>query len=127
MKITAKSGININHRKENNFYGAYSIIVNDNGELNEILSCRVYGTNAMNYSCVWLHDRKNNIYASGSGKAGGYGYHRESAAVAEALNKAGIELDNDISGRGDSAIESALTAIAKHLGYTQYLIHKAHA
>ena len=56
------------------------------------------------------------------GKAGGYGYHKESAAIAEAIESAGIALDTDISGVGNSAILDALTAIANALGFERVLI-----
>jgi hypothetical protein len=120
------------HRKENNFLESYSIIVKGKThqgkqELQEIASLRIYGTNAMNYACLWINDRGNNTYCNGSGSAGGYGYHRPSAAAAEALKTAGIKLSEDIDGRGDSAIIDALTAIAKKQGYKTFLIHKAHA
>lgn len=63
-----------------------------------------------------------------SGVAKGYGYHKPSAALADACCKAGIELSEDISGRGDDAMEQALRAIAdaSTTGITSWHVCKAH-
>lgn len=49
---------------------------------------------------------------SSTGRAGGYGYDKFSAAVSYALNKIGVK--NDVDGRGDSSVKSLLG----HLGYS---------
>lgn len=83
------------------------------------------------YASIWVHDAKSNIYTSGKGSAGGWGYHKESAAAAEAISSAGIELwgspyagrEGDmkkrahIGGCGEQSVEEALRAIVKALGY----------
>lgn len=43
------------------------------------------------YCCVWIHGSGQRYY-SGKGQAGGWGYHKYSAAFASALTSAGIEL-----------------------------------
>ena len=48
------------------------------------------------------------------GNAGGFGYDKASAAFADALHRAGIKTEKDISGRGDSAVRDYLES----LGYT---------
>lgn len=53
---------------------------------------------------------------SGSGKAGGYGYNRMSAAVSDAIKEAGFKLDKDIAGVGESAVKEALLAISVEMG-----------
>lgn len=71
---------------------------------------------------VWGTD----VYTSGHGKAGGYGYHKQSAALMEAIRSAGITLTGDeyggdgpgdgsgsIAGRGTGPMEAALIAIAR--------------
>lgn len=70
------------------------------------------------YCTVWLGQN------SGTGKAGGYGYHKESAAFGDALGSAGVtltragrEANHEIHGVGDSAIRSALEAIMRELGW----------
>lgn len=81
------------------------------------------------YANLWI--RGKNFYTSGSGSAGGYGYHKESAAVQGAITSAGVTLhgspyggerDNNktqtyIDGVGDSAIDQALLAITRALGF----------
>jgi hypothetical protein len=97
------------HRKENNFMYSYIGIVVIKKAVKQAVDLRIYGTNSRNYCCLWLNNGKQ--WAAGSAFAGGYGYHRPSAAAAEALKKAGVTLSEDIDGRGDSAIESALFAL----------------
>ena len=72
------------------------------------------------YASIWI--QSSGIYTSGKGKAGGYGYHKESAAIGDAIKSAGIELSKDIEGLGDGAIEEALKAIALSLGFPNVLI-----
>jgi hypothetical protein len=73
----------------------------------------VYATIRLSY--------KNEIL-SGSGSAGGGGYCKTSASVAEAFESAGIILEKDIRGRGEDAVRGALEAIAKHYGFKRFLI-----
>ena len=129
----AKNGLNINHRKESKFSKEFTVLVNGRNYdgkpcLHELIQLRIYWTDSRAYACIWIHGGKNKFYASGSGFAGGYGYHKESAATEEALTSAGIVIDyrDSISGRGESAMESALMAIARKLGYRKAHICKAH-
>lgn len=69
------------------------------------------------YASVWVNDSKNYDSTSGHGKAGGGGYHKASAAIGYAIDNAGIKLSQDICGRGDSAIEDVLFAIAAAQGH----------
>lgn len=67
-------------------------------------------------------------YASGSGKAGGGGYHKESAAMQEALNVAGFTFAEPFDGCGDGAMTDALNAIAHRMGLrSRFVIVRAHA
>ena len=66
---------------------------------------------------VWI----DNKYA-GHGRANGYGYHKPSAALSAALTSAGIEMDTDIDGRGDSIMKDALKAICDELGYNDVYV-----
>jgi len=63
------------------------------GEIKELAVTRFYMSRSSNasvvYCCLWLH---GNNGASGKGNAGGWGYHKESAALQEAITSAGIEL-----------------------------------
>ena len=83
------------------------------GRIPEVVTLRLYGTGSKNYAAIWIHGQPED--RRGTGQAGGYGYHRPSAAAAEAIKNAGIELDTDIAGVGESAIREAVMAIAKAL------------
>lgn len=124
--ITFQNSFNTSHRKENHFLQEFAAFVNTKEGLRNCATVRVYGTNAKNYACLWYNDSRR--WASGTGSAGGYGYHRPSAAVAEAFENSGVKLLNDISGRGDEAIREALEALAKKLyPRRKTFIHVAHA
>ncbi len=114
-KFEPTEAININHRKEKHYMESLLGVVVDDGQLKEVVDLRVYGTNAMNYVCVWINDSKHNIHATGSGSAGGYGYHRPSAAASEAFAKAGVEFTDELAGRGDTIMESAVEAVVRKL------------
>lgn len=94
------------------------------------------------YANLWVSGSKE---TSGHGRAGGYGYHKISAAIADAITCAGIELYGSpyadkgvvmrqatssgklepedlkkrcsIHGVGDRAVNDALMAIAEAAGY----------
>ena len=72
------------------------------------------------YASIWINSP--GYHSSGKGKASGYGYHKESAAIAAAIESAGITLDQSIEGIGNTAIEDALKAIAAALGFSDVLI-----
>lgn len=102
----------------------------------EIIDCRVWmgrSTSAsVVYASVWIRDKAKARWYSGYGKAGGYGYHKESAAIAHAIDSAGVEFYGSayaqseevdysercyIAGVGQSAMDQAFFAIASALGY----------
>jgi hypothetical protein len=125
ISITPKDGINAkSHRKENRGFNAeYSLITKD---FKNPITLRTYWTGgATHYACLWINTDK--IHCSGSGSAGGGGYDKESAAIAEAIQTAGITLSGNIGGRGQSAIYDAITAIAHELEIFDFYIHKANA
>ncbi len=55
----------------------------------------------------------------GFGRAGGYGYCKASAALQDAIDKAGIALSERIDGRGEDAMRRALLAIAAAAGWNR--------
>lgn len=120
-KITPREGNAGKYRKESGFLGAYILLTPPDADapFEPIAQCaaeiRIYGTQARNYAAAWIHAK--GVYACGGGMAGGYGYHRSSAAVASALKDAGVNLSQPIGGVGESAIEGALYAIGVALGY----------
>lgn len=120
-KITKEVNENItpSHRRENGFSEGYKVITRD---FDEIVDCRIYWGSTRCYAVIWVHHKGTVV--SGSGFAGGGGYHKQSAAVSDAISSAGIELSEAISGRGTRAMEDALTAIGKSFGYRKLkLVH----
>lgn len=115
---------------------------NKRGELAVVTEARFYmgrSRSASNVYCsLWVHC--GDVDVSGTGTAGGYGYHKESAALQSAITSAGIELYGDcyardgedqdlekrayIGGVGSEAMRSALLAIARAAGAdcSEYLI-----
>jgi hypothetical protein len=125
---SAKTKFTIGHRKEGKcFFDQYSILIPskyDSSESHAVIDLRLYGTGNKNFACIWIN--YNDTNTSGTGSAGGYGYHRPSAAAAEAISNAGITLSKSISGVGDTAIREALKAIAAALGIENGILHHAH-
>ncbi len=117
-----ENGKNYGDKKE--LISTWNVVVNSAEGLKNIATVRCYmGRSASAstvYASIWVHSTDH--HNSGTGKAGGYGYHKQSAAIAEAIRSAGITLDKDIYGIGDSAIEDALEAIAQALGFDDCLI-----
>lgn len=121
--ITAKLGsiqqnaINYGNKKE--LVGAYSVVGIVNGKLKEIVCCRTYMGRSRSastvYASIWVK-LPDGEWTTGKGNAGGYGYHKESAAIGYAIMSAGIELSDAIDGRGDSAMFDALLAIGHMAG-----------
>lgn len=103
----------------------YKAVMIQGKELKSLVEIRIGSTASAAYACAWLyspkvkdkegHTVKPSFWNSGSGRAGGYGYHRPSAAAAEALSRAGVKLSEDIGGRGDQAIRDAVEAAGKAL------------
>ena len=114
---TQSNAVNYGVNKE--LVSTWNVIVNSNDGLKNIITARCYmGRSASAstvYASVWVNGPDH--FTNGTGKASGYGYHKQSAAISEAIKSAGIELDKDIAGAGESAIEQALGAIAYALGY----------
>ena len=123
MKATlgkeVSNAVNYGYKKE--MIRTYNVITDG---LKEVITVRCYMGRSANastvYASVWINTSE--VHTSGKGKAGGYGYHKESAAIAAAIESAGISLDTDISGVGDGAIKEALSAIANALGFERVLI-----
>lgn len=84
------------------------------------------------YCSIWINTK--DFHTGGHGSAGGYGYHKVSAAFADALDSAGVVLYGSpyayvvetakdlrlrarIGGCGDSSVDAALKAIGHALGF----------
>ena len=123
MKATMGENVSnaVNYKGQKELVKSYNVITDT---LREIIIARCYmGRSASAstvYASIWVN--APDIHTSGKGKAGGYGYHKASAAVADAISSAGITLDTNISGVGDGAIKESLEAIANALGFERVLI-----
>ena len=112
------------YRRESHFYR--EIVALDPRDGSAIVTARIYATNSVAYACIWIH--APDCHTRGGGKAGGYGYHRPSAALADAMCNAGVTLSESISGCGESAMRDAVLATARAAtGRRKFFIHEAHA
>lgn len=111
------------HRKENAFTHETAVLDPSTGRA--IVTARYYGNGMTRYACVWI---SGNVYCRGAGKAGGGGYHKDSAAMESALSDAGVTLSDYIGGVGDSATLDALEAVARAVtGKRKFITHHSHA
>ena len=90
------------------------------GEFKEPITVRWYMSRSGDgaspvYCSLWIHCSP--YYVSGRGKAGGYGYHKASAAFQDACDSAGVELSQPVDGRGSDMVKDALYAIGAALGF----------
>lgn len=118
-----RNGINYENQKE--MISCYNLVgMSSEGELEEVITLRLYmgrsSSASVVYSTVWAH--YNGTHVSGSGRAGGYGYCKKSAAAANALESSGFVFDVEIAGRGMDVVEQALKAVAVELGFTGPLL-----
>ena len=96
------------------------------GEFSEPVTVRWYmsrsGDGASPVHCsLWIHCSP--CYVSGRGKAGGYGYHKASAAFQDACDSAGIELSQPVDGRGNDMVREAMFAIGAALRFERADLH----
>lgn len=120
MRETAKNF----PRARNGFDREIAVIDPSTGRA--IVTARIYQPGTSVTCLLWVHG--NPAYGRGIGRAGGYGYHKASAALAGAISDAGIVLDARISGVGDSAMTAACEAIARAVsGKRKFITHIAHA
>ena len=104
------------HDRETGFYREYRVL--DLDTLTVPVSARLFWP-ASNVYCVV----RAGPHHQGSGRAGGGGYHKASAALSYAISNAGIDLSEHIDGVGDGAMDKAMLAIAAALGVKHaYLI-----
>ena len=97
------------------------------GVLDARIEARLYGNGTSNTCCLWVRDVGfNGKCTQGSGHAGGYGYHRKSAAMQAAIYNAGFTLSEPIDGVGEIAMRAALLAIAKCVGVKRPAIVESH-
>lgn len=135
MKIKAqivKKAENARRPDNKELVSAYSLVVRlPSGELREVVTVKCYmghsASASVVYAVLWVRCADGH-WTSGSGSAGGYGYHKESAAIASAISSAGIELKDldrtdrpdrwfDFGGTGESHYPQVFDAIARAAGY----------
>lgn len=105
-----KAKFNPNYHKDKGLFKGYRLIDLKDGK--ELLDVRWYSTGSTVFCCFWLMGRT--VSTSGTGRAGGWGYNKTSAAFNEAIRSAGIENFPAFSGSGCN--EEAVQMFAKILG-----------
>lgn len=84
-----------NYGNEKELVGAYTVIGKIGGEVREIVTARSYMGRSRSasvvYCSLWVSGAAS-LHVAAHGSAGGYGYHKESAALQDAISSAGIEL-----------------------------------
>ena len=101
------------------FIHQYSVLYISPERVDTVCTLRLYrdkngGTfYALFWLRVWDNSKKQYFCRDSFGRAGGWGYHKASAAAGSAFISAGIELGESINGCGDDAIKEALFTIAK--------------
>lgn len=88
--------------------------------LDNVIDCRLYMGRSSNASVVYcdLWIQGNQVYGSGNGSAGGYGYDKQHSATMQAIRNAGILLTNDTGGYANVTLETVLLSIADALDST---------
>ena len=123
-KTNVSNALNMGDKKET--IKTMVLITCKAGEFKEPITVRWYmsrsGDGASPVHCsLWIHCSP--YYVSGRGKAGGYGYHKASAAFQDACDSAGIELSQPVDGRGDESVREAMFAIGAALGFERAELH----
>lgn len=144
------SNVSMSHRKENNPCDVYKLIAMYKGEFQEVADIRIYypkGNGSRVYCCAWIRQNtwsdtykytrfsptpekvktnKKSHWWNGSGYVDGWGYHKPSSAIEEALESAGFKFNKSFGGCGDSTAEEAIKAIGRKLGYKKTHLVKAY-
>ena len=128
--------------------GAGSLVVSHKGQLREAVTVRTYyasrGTGMQPVrACVWIKPAAGGEWRTGRGSAGGCGYHKESAAIADAVRSCGVELFGnpyhfrrepvdlkkrfDFGGTGAGAYADIFSAIARAAGYRGRMVWISHS
>lgn len=111
MKITlkeARQSDKIGALRDKPLHRQISILDRDTGR--EIVTCRIYWPGSVAYCALWVDT--NGVHARGTGRAGGGGYCKESAAIDSAVRDAGFVMSESFGGRGTQVAYAALEAVA---------------
>lgn len=125
-----KQGLKISYRKENaGLHRSFQVLDltrrYENHEALPVVTVRTYWPSSACYACVWIIS--DGMYFNGSGKAGGGGYCKESAAIDSAFRSAGVKFDIDMHGSGLPVVREFLADLARALGLTDFIIVESHA
>lgn len=108
----AAKGYIVDRIYKNGLRRGYKAVAVVNASIIELAELRICATESGTaYAAFWLY--ANPGWASGTGKAAGYGYHKPSAAAQNAMETAGVQLSDDIAGRGYDAIKDAMQAVGE--------------
>ena len=131
MKITVnnlKSSENIGYKRDKIQHGFYKEISIIEGDKGAACRFRFYSTGQTIHCIAWMSGNKPWLHGSGYGKAGGYGYCKESAAMESAIINSGVTMGEHWGGMGDTKQREAAFDIAKKLtGKRKLILHTAHA
>lgn len=117
-----EKNFNPNYRKDSGLYKGFKAIDLKTGA--EIIDIRFYNTTGRaNYCAMWIFS--DFFRSSGTGRACGYGYHRESVAFNEAICNCGIKNFPRFGGSGCN--EWAIKILLKILGVKKYKIVEFYA
>lgn len=117
-----KDSFNAKYRK-NSLSHSFQAVTIEGGELRTLLDLRIYFPNQVCYAALWA---PCNDWVNGTGKAGGGGYHKQSAAVSAAFTAAGYSFTEHWGGSGDEAIKDAIRAVCALHGFESVHIIEAH-
>ncbi len=118
----SKKEFNVNFRKDTGLYKGFKVL--DLKKNREVLDIRFYcPTGRANYCAMWIF--ADSFHSSGTGRACGYGYNRESAAFNEAIVNCGIKGFPRFSGSGCN--EWAIEILLKILDVKKYKIVEFYA
>lgn len=114
--------VSYRERQEKHFYNGYKVVTIVNDEMETLIDARLGGTSSCHYASIWLNTKYTDYDyyikygdARASAKAGGYGYHRASAALESAFSRAGMHFSIGCSGMGESMMRDCLLAAGEYL------------
>ena len=126
-QINLKDGAkNISAIREKEIIKGYkSVIIDGEKAGKELIDVRFYMGRSSSastvYCLVWIKDDKSGEWYSGKGKAGGYGYDKRSASLADALENAGV-IVKGLAGVGETAELETLRALSSYLTDKKFFI-----
>ena len=108
------NAINRNGQKE--LINRLSLIARVDGKLKTVVDARFYmsykaSATSPVYCSMWVTGK--DTFTSGAGEVGGWGYHKESAALQDAITSAGISLFGDVYGKKINTIPASIDGVGQ--------------